>query len=116
MLVWLLAAVVVVVAALDLVTPTGVVVLAFMWVPVVASVALDSPRATAWLAVWAGAGTIIVGFVQGYFDDPTYWVRFGAMALTALIVVYLASQVADREQRLDALATIFMVWGFGFLV
>ncbi len=102
---WLLAIAIGVIAGLDLSTSSAIVVLSFMWVPVVASVALASPRATAWLAVWAAALLLIVGGVQNYLVDPNYWIRFAAMAGTAVVVIYLAVQVADREERLHTLAT-----------
>ena len=102
--VWVLIAVMVTVAMLDLVLP-NVIVLAFLWVPVVASAAFAGPRVTAVLGLLGLGLALIVGAISGYYSDGTFWIRQTAMVLVSGFAVYLSYVTDDRKKRLDLMST-----------
>lgn len=93
------------VALLDLATPPSLVLLSLMWVPVVASAAFARPAMTCLIGLWAGAITLVMGWLQGYYQDPSYWVRTFALGLAAGVAVWLAKSAQTRELNLHILAT-----------
>lgn len=101
----LLAGLILVVGMLDLVTPPTLVVLSLMWIPVVASAAYARPTMTCILGVWAFVIVLVVGLLQGYYQDPSFWVRTVALATAAGVAAILAQLGQTRERQLHLLAT-----------
>lgn len=97
--VWLLVLLLVTLFGLDVALPE-VVLLPFMYVPVVAAATFAGPRRTGLLAALAIALGVIAGRINGDLSDEDYWYRLVAMALAAGLAVYLAHQSASRERRL----------------
>ena len=96
---WLLAGSLTVVFVLDVRLPE-IVLLPFMAVPVVAAASFASARATASLSVVALALGITAGIVNRDFQNDDYWWRLAGVALVALLAVYLAHVVAQRQRRI----------------
>ena len=97
--VWLLVGLLVGVFVLDVALP-GVVLLPFMYVPVVAAATFAGPRTTGLLAAMALALGLILGETNGYVPSQDYWLRLAGLAVVATIAVYLAHLSTSREQRL----------------
>ena len=84
------------------VTLPGVVLLPFMYVPVVAAATFAGPRITGLLAAMALALGLVSGEINGYVPSQDYWLRLAGLALVAAIAVYLAHLSTSRERRLVA--------------
>lgn len=91
-------------AVLATITSVTLEVLAFLWIPIFISVAFSSPRVTVLLSVWGGALALAVGGVEGYYTEPTYWLRQATMALLACFAIYLSGVMAKQRERLGELS------------
>ena len=97
--VWILVASLVALFALDVRLPE-VVLLPFMYVPVVAAATFAGPWQTGLLALFAVALGLVAGGINGDLRDDDYWYRLAAMAVAAGLAVLLAHQRSTRERRL----------------
>lgn len=97
--VWMLVGLLVGIFVLDVALP-GVVLLPFMYVPVVAVATFAGPRTTGLLAAMALALGLITGETNGDAPSQDYWLRLAGLAVVAAIAVYLAHLSTSREQRL----------------
>jgi PAS domain S-box-containing protein len=96
---WLLVVSLLILFLLDVRLPE-VVLLPFMYVPVVAAATFTGPRQTGVLAVFTVSLGLVAGGVNGDLSDDDYWYRLAAMVVAAGLAVYLAHQRASRERRL----------------
>ena len=96
---WLLVLLLVALFVLDVWLPE-VVLLPFMYVPVVAAATFTGPRQTGLLAVFAVALGLVAGGINGDLSDDDYWFRLAAMVVAAGLAVLLAHQRSSRERRL----------------
>lgn len=79
-------------------------VIAFMWIPIIVSVAFSGPRITAALTAWGGALALTVGWKAALYGEPYYWVRQATMVLMAGFAIYLSAMIARQRHDLRALA------------
>src|ERR1035437_5583495 len=99
--VWVLVGSLVGIFVLDVTLP-GVVLLPFMYVPVVAAATFAGPRITGLRAAMALALGRVSGEINGYVPSQDYWLRLAGLAVVAAIAVYLAHLSTSRERRLVA--------------
>lgn len=92
------------VAVLALFVPATLEVLAFMWIPIIVSIAFAGPRETALLSLWGGALAVTVGGVTSHYDEPFYWIRQATMVLMALFAIYLSAVISKQRQRIEEFA------------
>ena len=81
---WACGAAMVVVAVMDTLLPPEILILSFLWVPVLASAAFSGPRGTAAVSGLGLTLNFVVGFSQGYSTTAVFWIRSVAMLLIAL--------------------------------
>lgn len=101
---WALVAVMLVIAGVDPLLPANVLILSFLWVPVVASAAFAGPVATALLAGLSVVLHLAVGVSQSYTSTPAFWIRLLAMSLVSGLATYLSARTQQDRVRLEDLA------------
>lgn len=94
---WLLAGLLVLIFAVDVIVPQTVLV-PFLFVPLFLAALLVTPRATALLSVLAFVLAVTAGVLGGDTSTADYWIRLSAMALFATLAVVVASRFGDRDR------------------
>ncbi|NQU37788.1 MAG: GGDEF domain-containing protein [Actinobacteria bacterium] len=101
---WVCLAGMLAVAGVDLRQPT-LIVLPFLWSPVVFSIAFAGWRGTGVLAIVGTILVVAVGSLSGYFSDINFIIRTTAMGCIAMSAVYLSYLFEKRSRTLQELAT-----------
>lgn len=110
---WACTAAILLVAVADPFLPKDLLILSFLWVPVVASAAFAGPRTTAALAGLAATLNLAVGLTQGYTAAPTFWVRLVSMTSVGLLAVLLSAQNRQAKRDLERWALTDPLTGLG---
>lgn len=102
--IWVLACAMFAIAIADMAFSSNLVLLAFLWVPVLLSAPFAGARNTAALSTLALLLNLIVGALVPYYDDPSYWVRLIAMIAVAGFAIYLSGLTESNRRQLAELS------------